>query len=845
MFNSKLPMTLNNHKKEYIKYILFASISFLFFACNTSNKKTAPKTPFIPNDASIIIKCDNFKQLQSHLNNSSLLQSNKKHVLSNYFKNISALSILTPQKQDFFLCFSPLGKSELGVTLVTSLNNISQSAEVIEKNTQGNFTYNNQTYNEVSWNNKTFYTTKLDSNWVATDNKLLIENSIRQFQNKSAPSNGLAESLNVLDNDKSFSILLKNNAVKDISNRFLPKLELNENIHWSGWTSGDYAVNANTITFDGVYKPQDSIFDYTAIFSKTNAQQNKLAQITPTKAKSFSSYTFDNFEQLSRNLDLYNGRELNFNTDIIDDFIAESDEFGTIELSNYSLDVFSLLSDELDISNYLTTAGTTETYRDIPIYKLESPVDFNEKLIPLISSKKHNYYIQFEEFIVFSENINGLKELILAVKNEDTFTDNEWYDDFASEIAGESNVLHVTNVDGFINKIASFVSDEYSEDWKKTNTKNHKLAAIQITNDINFSHIHQVITKTKASKIEGKVSQTASVFLNSTLLNEPQLVKNYLTKGMDVVVQDKSNQLSLLSSAGNILWQKQYKEPILGKIQQMDMYRNGRLQLVFTTASALHVLDRKGKEVAPFPLEFNKPITQPVAIFDYDKNRKYRIAVTQADNMSLYDNRGKKVNGFKFKNKTNANITAPPKHIRIGSKDYILVNESNNGLHILNRTGKERVKIKGKTLKTNNEWYWYKNAFTTLTADNLITQINTKGAINKIKPIKSGENIRMDATKKTMVTIVENTLTIKGKKVNLDYGVYTAPKIFYINNKIFVSITDTQTSKVYLYDSNAKPISGFPVYGNSIADINNMDKDSSLELVVKGDNNNVLFYEFR
>lgn len=838
-------MTLKNNKKEHMKYILFASISFLFFACTTSSKKAVNETPFIPNDASIIIKCDNLKKLQSHLNNSALHQSNKKHVLTTYFKNISALSILTPQKQDFYLCYSPLGKSELGITLITSLTNISLSAEVLLQNTTGDFTYNKQVYNEITWNGNTFYTTKLDGNWVAADNKLLIENSIRQYQNKTPIDPQLLESLSALDNNKSFSVLLKNGSITDISNRFLPNLTLNNNTHWSGWTAGDYSINTNSIIFDGVYKPKDSIYDYTAIFSKTNAQQNQLAQITPVKAKSFTSYTFDNFEQLSRNLALYTSRELDFDTDIIDDFIAESDEFGTIQLSKHALDVFSLITDELDVSDYLTTDGVSETYRDVSIYKLTAPIDFSEKLIPLLSPRKHNYYIQLEAFIVFAENINGLKELISAVKNEDTLTQNEWFDDFSEEIAGESNILHIVNANDLVNKIATYVSDEFTESWKKADIKSHKLVAIQLTSDTNFSHIHQVIAKTEASKIEGKVNQTASVFLDKELLNTPQLVKNHLTKGMDVVVQDKGNQLSLLSSAGNILWQKQYNEPILGKIQQMDMYRNGRLQLVFTTASALHVLDRNGKDVAPYPIELSSPVTQPVAVFDYDKNRKYRIAVVQGSNMSLYDSKGKRVSGFKFKNKNNGTITAVPKHIRVGSKDYITVNESNEGLHILNRTGKERVKIKGKTVETNNEWYWYKNAFTTLSADNLITQVNTKGAINKVKPIEDGENIRIDATQKSMVTVVENTLTIKGKKVNLDFGVYTAPKIFYINNKVFVSITDTQTSKVFLYDSNAKPISGFPVYGNSMAGIGNMDKDNALELVVRGDKNNVLFYEFR
>jgi len=107
----------------------------------------------------------------------------------------------------------------------------------------------------------------------------------------------LQESLEALDNNKSFSVLIKNNSLEDLSNRFFPNLKQDNNKHWSGWTAGDYTINTNAIIFDGIYKPQDSIYDYTSIFSKTNAQQNRLAEITPTKAKSFTSYTFDNFEE--------------------------------------------------------------------------------------------------------------------------------------------------------------------------------------------------------------------------------------------------------------------------------------------------------------------------------------------------------------------------------------------------------------------------------------------------------------------------------------------------------------------------------------------------------------------
>ena len=45
----------------------------------------------------------------------------------------------------------------------------------------------------------------------------------------------------------------------------------------------------------------------------------------------------------------------------------------------------------------------------------------------------------------------------------------------------------------------------------------------------------------------------------------------------------------------------------------------------------------------------------------------------------------------------------------------------------------------------------------------------------------------MFATTKTLATVDENTLTIKGKKVELELGVYSKPKIFYLYDKIYAA----------------------------------------------------------
>ena len=119
--------------------------------------------------------------------------------------------------------------------------------------------------------------------------------------------------------------------------------------------------------------------------------------------------------------------------------------------------------------------------------------------------------------------------------------------------------------------------------------------------------------------------------------------------------------------------------------------------------------------------------------------------------------------------------------------------------------------------------------------------MDTKGKLSATN-FNLSKDHGMFATSKTLALMDDNTLNIKGKKVDLEFGVYTPPKIFYINDKIYVTVTDIQNQKIYLYDSQAKPIPNFPVYGTSVIDLLDMDNDNKLELVAKDQENSIIVY---
>ena len=120
--------------------------------------------------------------------------------------------------------------------------------------------------------------------------------------------------------------------------------------------------------------------------------------------------------------------------------------------------------------------------------------------------------------------------------------------------------------------------------------------------------------------------------------------------------------------------------------------------------------------------------------------------------------------------------------------------------------------------------------------------MNTKGNVSR-QNLGLDPNHAITSNSKTLVSRSENRLTIKSNSIDLDYGSYTPPSIFYLKDKIYVTITDLQAKKAWIFDSQAKALPKIPVFGTSAIDIANADSDSALEFVTKSDSNSIILYQ--
>jgi hypothetical protein len=290
-----------------------------------------------------------------------------------------------------------------------------------------------------------------------------------------------------------------------------------------------------------------------------------------------------------------------------------------------------------------------------------------------------------------------------------------------------------------------------------------------------------------------------------------------------------------IGASGTILWEKDLKSPIQFPISQVDLYKNKRLQLAYTTDTKFEVLDRNGNPVKPFTKSLKNPL--PLAVFDYDKNRDYRLVLVAQKQLELRNRSFKKVSGFK---RTKADPAYPPQHFRIGSRDYIAMVEKSGRLLLLDRRGNIRIKTPNDLL-LSTDIHVHQNGFVGVDKKNRLFRIETSGKIS-YRTLPFETSYKLAAQGKNLVLLSENNLEINGITLELEFGVYTKPQIHMVNNRTLISLTDLQSNKVYLFDRDGQELPYFPVFGSGPADVS-ADQKGQVFLSVRGEENQLLVYQ--
>ena len=803
-----------------MQYVLFLFI--LFLGCDEYVKKEKTIYQYVPQNTFSLIQINESTSFKELLNFSTF----KPFVPKN-----DNLLKLSPILQDnlnkvSLICFSSLGKDKFSTTLI---HEKTPDSIILNANISN---YSGYDIIEKKINKTIFFKVFLEKNEIISDSKLTIENIIRNYN---ANQNGMNnkqffEAINSF-NDSSIFNLLFNKEVNSYFKESIPYTKLlpsfNEN-----WIAMDGNNFSRSVTLDGITYTKDSIPSKIGVYGGMKHESFKAIKIIPKNFNSLISFPTENIPQLNEKLKqyrIYNNlphkRELLKNISSIDELSIVDFDRGMSIFIHKSNEIDQLINPEkLDKSYRSIKYGITDNFHS----GVSTILEFLE------INFKSNYTAKIGDYIIYTDSESIVKSIISSYKDGNIIQNDI---NFLSLLDKLSNV----NSGIWVSKTESLNKKENNSKFN-FDSKKFPLVAIQWINDVDFAHIHLRFGKNQPKINKNNISNIAEIITESNISSHPQWLKNHRTKRYDISFQDDKNNLYLYSDTGKLFWKKQLNEKIIGKISQVDLYKNRRLQMAFRTKNRFIILDRNGNIVKPFNIKIDgDDNSQPLAVFDYDKNRNYRFLLAQKKNLIMLDRKGKRVKGFKY-TKTKQHLVFPPKHIRIKGKDFIVLQLNNEEIKILNRRGEIGLKINSKISKSRNPIWQYLNTFTTSDKEGNLVQIDTRGNIIKT-PEDWSENHLLEMTSKTLVSISENILTIKGIPVKLPYGNYTRPKIFNIKNKLLISVTDKDAQKVYLFSSNGNQVNGFPVYGTDSVDIITNNGDDSFGLIVQSESNGIIIYK--
>ena len=811
-----------------MKRLLSLIFIWLIIGCTPRIQREINLIELVPQNTSVVAQINDTISLK----NSNILT--KIFSLNNDLKKTiqNIIPENTPSPQVVFI--TPVGRNENVVGLICKGN---QMDSIVP--TEKAIKYSGKIIETIEKEGQTFYSTNLGQLKMLSQSQLVIENGIRNFQKtqRGISSPAFYQLAKSMDEDLSINFLLHPTSVS-LTNEFFP---INPLFPDTGrdWIELGMEISENAINLNGVAFLNDSIPDGLILVKNMKPQKLSLSKIVPENFTSYLGFSIDNMQQLEDNFKRYSRRiNLPFKgTDF--SAIKSLKEISWIYVGSQKSIVFKIDDIQENFPDFLSSENDLKKFRNFSYYPCSIPEELNTLLDVFGDKIDPKWGCWYEDLLIMSETESGLKNILRSYLDRSTLDRLPIYKNLQEKLADENSFLWVGSTK---NLTKYWLQNKTRKNIKNLPIEEYPLVAFQGVAENDFVHLHLSLQKNLTSNEKAGVKNAYTLQLNKRPIIPPQWFKNHRNKGMDVVVQDSDNVLYLFSNTGKLYWKKQLSGKIIGRIQQVDLYKNNRWQLAFRTADRMMILDRNGKIVKPFDIKLPKSTNPlPLSVFDYDNNRNYRFLIAQDRSLLMLNNRGKKLNGFTLK-KVNANIVSPPKHIRLQSKDYILIPMENNNLKIVSRTGKDRVKVKGKIDFSENGVFSYLNTFTTSDQGGNLIQIDTKGNMVASK-LNLATNHRIDATTKTLVTLSENTLNIKGIPVNLPFGEYTSPKIFYLNNTLYFSTTDISNQKVYLFYSNGEAVEGFPVYGKSAVDLSNSDKDKFLEMIVASEDNSILIYE--
>lgn len=434
--------------------------------------------------------------------------------------------------------------------------------------------------------------------------------------------------------------------------------------------------------------------------------------------------------------------------------------------------------------------------------------------------------------LVLSFDRQQLTQMIDAFGNNATLPLQADYAAFRAEVSASFNASVYVNLAACEQLIRGAVSDKHIDSLSQhfSLLRQFPRMEMQFTEFEKMYMVNGFISY--ATGAERPTGTLWSLQLDAPVESGPFTVLNEVTGQRNIVVQDTSHQMYMISANGDVVWKKQLTSPILSTIHEVDFYGNNKTQYLFNTAEAIHLVDVHGENVEGFPITLTTPMSNGVAVFMSARNDYRFFVACKNNNVYGYYKDGKPIAGWNPLRNT-GNIQLPMLSFT-STKGQVIGYANSTQIELRNASGASVLKLPVEhpvtaLLKADSAIYAMDTVGNIYVIDKLLqTKIFKAFKPNQFPslipvPVDSG-----------MAMIMEDGGYIKlqsvdGKNRFIAEGdtSITATIAMHNNGEAFFGYV-TDQNKIVLLDSNGRLRKGFPLTGTSASIID--------DLTLSGDN---------
>lgn len=348
------------------------------------------------------------------------------------------------------------------------------------------------------------------------------------------------------------------------------------------------------------------------------------------------------------------------------------------------------VSDSSNVINLLRPALTNQATPADGIYTVAFPQAFMRNAMPSLTVE-NNFVMQSGGFLFSASSPAPLRAIQNASKK---LGDNNEFASFLNQ-SGKSSGRFVYQSNSEVALLPASLtalidgsgSSSFTTEWSQPN---QILISIAIPVRIKEVAPIQAPAAPEPAITSDNLSETVAANERSWS------VINHNTNEKETLKQNDDNKLELIGADGKSLWSIEIEGPILGDVVQIDALKNNKLQMAFTTQSAVYILDRNGNALPGFPYHTKPPISSPLLAADYDNTKKYRLIFAAGDGLLFnFGVDGKPTSGWKFSGAGSEKIIAV-KTQKIGSDDVIVTVSDQGNIQLLKRTGETKAACTSK-----------------------------------------------------------------------------------------------------------------------------------------------------